>query len=365
MDSFAFIIHPIDPKRDVTRKYPLLGKWLPVNAIHFVSRFWPPLYLSHITGARSAATGKEIEGWLIAVPYTAPRMLQLSPQEVYRKIIAAGRMAEELGAQVLGLGAYTAVVGDGGRTIAQELDIAVTTGDSYTAAVAVQALHLAAARMGIALQQTTVAVVGATGAVGGVVAQKLAREAGRILLVGRRRARLAEVGAQVQACAQGEVALSLDITDIREAGVVVTVTSAGGNLVRPEHLRRGAVVCDVSRPRDVSWQVAQARKDVLVFDGGLVRVPGAVDFGFNYGPPPDMTFGCVAETMALTFEGRFENYTLGKDLSLEKVEAIEALAAKHGFKLAALRSFERQLDDAMIDKIKLQARRSNDNIITK
>ena len=66
MDSFAFIIHPIDPKRDVARKYPLLGKLLPVNAIHFISRFWPPVYISHVTGARSVATGKEIEGWLIA-----------------------------------------------------------------------------------------------------------------------------------------------------------------------------------------------------------------------------------------------------------------------------------------------------------
>jgi len=71
MDSFAFVIHPIDPKRDVARKYPLLGKVLPEPAIHFASRFWPPIRISHITGVKSAATGKEIEGWLIAIPYTA------------------------------------------------------------------------------------------------------------------------------------------------------------------------------------------------------------------------------------------------------------------------------------------------------
>ena len=291
-------------------------------------------------------------------------MLKLPPREVYRKIVAAGRMAEELGAKILGLGAYTAVVGDGGRAIAQELDIAVTTGDSYTAAVAIQAVHSAVERMGIDLQQTTTAVVGATGAVGGVVARKLAREVGRILLVGRRRDRLADVGELVQAETSAEVALSVDINAIREAQVVVTVTSAGGNLIRPEHLQRGAVVCDVSRPRDVSWQVKQARDDLLVFDGGLVQVPGAVDFGFNYGPPPNMTFGCVAETMALAFEGQFEDYTLGKDISLEKVNVIEAMAAKHGFELAALRSFERQLDDAMVEKVKLSANARDKNVIS-
>jgi len=109
MDSFAFIIHPIDPKRDVARKYPFLGKVLPAEVIHFVCRFWPPVRLSHITGIRSKATGKEIEGWLIAVPYTPQRMLALPSGEVYRKVIAAGHLAESLGAKVLGLGAYTSV----------------------------------------------------------------------------------------------------------------------------------------------------------------------------------------------------------------------------------------------------------------
>lgn len=353
MDAFAFIIHPIDPKRDIARKYPLLGSILPERAMHFLSRFWPPVYISHVIGACSAATGKEIEGWLIAVPYTAPRMLSLPPQEVYRKIIAAGHLAEELGAQILGLGAYTSVVGDGGVTVAQALDIAVTSGDSYTAALAVHATREAARRMEINLRQSTVAVVGATGAIGGVVAQQLAPDVPRMLLIGRRRERLDVISERVRHRAgKTALALSTEIKDIRTADVVVTVTSAGGNLVRPEHLKHGAVVCDVSRPRDVARQVAAARKDVLVIDGGLVRVPGNVDFGFDYGPPPELTFGCMAETMTLAFEGRFEDYTLGKDLDLEKVQQMERMSAKHGFKLAALRSFEHKLDDRKIAQIK-------------
>lgn len=355
MDAFAFIIHPIDPKRDVSRKYPFLGKVLPEPAIHFLSRFWPPLQISHITGAHSAATGKEIEGWLIAVPYTSQRMLALRPREVYKKIIAAGHLAEKLGAKMLGLGAYTSVVGDGGATIARELDIAVTSGDSYTAAVAIQAVLNAAAQMGIALPQATVAVVGAAGAIGRVVSRKLAPAAGRLLLVGRTHESLEAVRDQVHAAGCAEVSLSTEVGDIRKAEVVVTVTSAGGDLVRPEYLRKGAVVCDVSRPRDVSQQVARARDDVLVIDGGLVRVPGTVNFGFDYGLPPELTFGCMAETMTLTFEGRFEDYTLGKDLSLEKVDEIETMAAKHGFRLAALRSFEHELDQSVIQRVSTKA----------
>jgi fatty aldehyde-generating acyl-ACP reductase len=136
----------------------------------------------------------------------------------------------------------------------------------------------------------------------------------------------------------------------------VTVTSAGGNLIQPEMLRRGAVVCDVSRPRDVSHHVIQVRDDVLVIDGGLVRVPGEVDFGFNYGLPPHLTYGCMAETMALTFEGRFEDYSIGKNLAVEQVQEIDALATKHGFELAALRSFERKLEDTLLQKVKAKAK---------
>ena len=42
------------------------------------------------------------------------------------------------------------------------------------------------------------------------------------------------------------------------------------------------LVCDVARPRDVSWRVHQERDDVLVIEGGMVEVPGPVDFGFQF-----------------------------------------------------------------------------------
>ena len=359
MDSFAFIIHPIDPKRDVARKYPFLGKILPEEIIHFVCRFWPPVHLSHITGIRSKATNKEIEGWLIAVPYTPQRMLTLPAKEVYRKIIAAGHLAEELGAKILGLGAYTSVVGDGGRTIAQALDIAVTSGDSYTAAISVYAVQDAALRMGMNLKQAKVAVVGATGAIGNVVTQLLVPNVSQLLLIGRHLQRLEVVADNAHIYGDVNIVISTNVSDIQDADVVITVTSAGGNLIQSNMLKRGAVVCDVSRPRDVSFQISRERNDVLVIDGGLVRVPGEVAFGFDYGLPSDLTYGCFAETITLAFEGLFEDYSIGKVLSMDKVRQIDQLAKKHGFELAALRSFEKQLAESQIEVIKKNALISN------
>jgi len=112
MDTFAFIIHPIDPKRDVSRKYPLLGKLLTENQINYFSTFFPPVYISEIEGITSEATGKQIKGWFLACPFTPKRMLELPEKVVYQKIIQTGRLAEKLGANILGLGAFTSVVGD-------------------------------------------------------------------------------------------------------------------------------------------------------------------------------------------------------------------------------------------------------------
>lgn len=358
MDNFAFIIHPLDPKRDVKRKFPLLGKVLPVPAINFLSRFFPPLYISHITGVCSEATGKEVEGWFVACPFTPQRMMTLPPKTVYRKVIATARLAERLGAELVGLGAYTSVVGDGGVTISRSVNVPVTTGDSYTVASAVEALKKAAEIMEIDLAGATLAVVGATGAIGAVAAEMLAADVPHIVLIGKRFDRLAEVKARCERVG-AEVLMTADLDRLLQADLVLTVTSAVEAIVQPKHLKPGAVVCDVARPRDVSKAVAEQRDDVFVFEGGLVEVPGLdASFNFDFGFPPKTCYACMAETIALALEGRYENYSLGKDLTITQVAEIAGIARRHGFKLAGFRSFEHAVPEAEIERIRLNAGRA-------
>ena len=49
-------------------------------------------------------------------------------------------------------------------------------------------------------------------------------------------------------------------------------------------------------------QVEKSRDDVLVIDGGMVEVPGKVDFHFDFGFPPGKAYACMAETMILVLE---------------------------------------------------------------
>ena len=356
MDTFAFIIHPIDPKRDVSRKFPFLGRVLTERQIDFFSTFFPPVYISEIEGITSTLTGKQVKGWFIAAPYTPKRMLELPEQVVYRKLIQTGRMAEQLGAQMLGLGAFTSVIGDAGVTIAHSLDVPVTTGDAYTIAVAVQAIREAASQMDISMNDATVAVVGASGSIGQVCADLLSEDAARLYLIGRREKPLHELREQLSVHGRSELIVSTEMDVLSQAQLILTVTSAVHDVIHPDHLLPGSVICDVARPRDVSAMVAAARDDILVIDGGMVDVPGPVDFHFNFGFPPGKSYACMAETIALALEGRFEDYTLGKHITRERVDEITAIADKHGFRLSGFRSFEREVTLQQIETIRQNAR---------
>lgn len=344
MDNFAFVIHPLDPKRDVARKYPLLARVLPTALIHFFSCFWPPLYLSHIIGVRSEATEKEIEGWLLACPFTARQMLRLPSPIVYRKVVQTGRLAQKLKARVLGLGAFTSGVGDGGVTIARRLDIPVTTGNSLTVALAVEALEQAAGARGVRLEAAAAAVIGATGSIGAACAELLAPQVGRMMLIGRpgsglAESRLAQARARVEAAIapsrrEGRVHISTRIEDIIEADLVLSATNAARPIIQPRHLKHGAIVCDIALPPDVSPQVERERSDVLVIEGGVVNVPGEVNFNFDFGLPSGKAYACMAEAMILALEERYESYSLGKQVQIERAREIAQLAHKHGFSVA-------------------------------
>ncbi|MBT9258835.1 MAG: shikimate dehydrogenase [Clostridiales bacterium] len=351
---FGFLLHPLEVS-DVYRKIPA-AKRVPPHWLEAIMPYAPVIYTSHITGIRSPYN--EAEGHFVSVPLTPRLMMSLPEEKVLPKLVQAAKVAEKKGARIIGLGAYNAIVAGAGVKLAQALDIGVTTGNSYTAATAVEGALLGAQEMGIDPESAQVTVVGATGSVGRVAAILLARQVKNLLLVGRDGARLQALAEEVRYLTGLTPKISTDLhASLIVSDIIITVSNAVGAIIHPEDLKTGAVVCDIARPRDVSRQVAEVRKDVLVIEGGVVDVPGEVDFHFNFGLPPRQALACMAETMILALEERYDDFTLGKDYSLEQVEEITRLAKKHGFKVGGLRSFDRALTPDELESIREHARR--------
>ena len=123
----------------------------------------------------------------------------------------------------------------------------------------------------------------------------MASEVRSMTLVARNECKLEELASKIIY----DTGLAVKITGnvkkaLRTGDIIITVTSAIDTVIEPEDLKTGAVVCDVARPRDVSRRVAEVRDDVLVIEGGVVEVPGDVDFNLNFGFPPKTAYArCV------------------------------------------------------------------------
>lgn len=344
MSRFAFLIHPLRAK-DSAKRYPWM-RLMPDRMIEAIGVKMRPKVTSEITGIKSI-TGAEATGLFIGVPMTPRMFLEMPVEFSYEQILRACEIAKAEGAKIIGLGAFTSVVGDGGITVAGRTDLPITTGNSYTVATAIQGAEKACALMEIDPSQATLAVVGATGSIGKTCAQVMAPDFARTLVIGRDAERTQAVAAMLP-----RAEASTDIEDLRQADVIVTVTSSDTAIIQPQHLRPGAVVCDVSRPRDVSVRVVKERPDVLVIEGGVVKVPGPPEFNFDFGFPHGTAYACMSETMLLALENRFESFTLGKDVSPAQVTQTREWADKHGFMLEGFRAFERAVGQDRIDAAK-------------
>ncbi len=280
---------------------------------------------------------------------TPRQMMSHGERFTYDRLNKSARIAERKGARIMGLGAFTSVVGDAGITVAHEADIAITSGNSLTVAATLEAAKQAVVKMGATdLTKGKVMIVGATGSIGSVCSRLLAQAIYDVVLVSIEPERLIELKRTIQEeTPQAHVAIATRPDDyLGDCDLIVTATSAfGQRIVDITKCKPGAVICDVARPPDISKEEADLRPDVLVIESGEVLIPGDIDFGYDIGLPPKTAYACLAETALLAMEGRFEDYTLGRNITMERVKEIYRLFKKHEFQIAGLRSHDEYVTD--------------------
>jgi len=346
--KFAFLMHPRHTVRsDMGELFGAPFSLIPDRAwaAAFDRLALPPM----VTGKIYFPNVAEEAGLLITLPFTPVQMLTLPRARIQAKLEAAVDKARDLGARIVGLGALTASVSAGGKTLAKRNDIGITNGNAFTAA-----MTLAGVERLLPLLQSDplIAVVGATGSVGGCLTRLFARRhSGRLLLVARNQGRLDVLAAETR---RDDVAVevSTQMDDVRKADLVVLLTSSSDSILKSEHLKPGAVVLDDTVPRNTDPSLLTARPDVLIVDGALVDVAG-VDIRGAIGLPPRLAYACLAETMLLALDGHDGHFAIGA-AAVDQAERMVALADRWqelGFTLAPFRSFGRLIDPAVINNI--------------
>jgi predicted amino acid dehydrogenase len=328
-----------------------------------MGRFWPPLrYIPNTVydralrtlpvptimwgNVRMADQPGDPAGWLLLVPLGARQMLSLRRNVVLKKIEAALDKAAAMGAEIVGLGALTAPVTKGGQKLLHRTDLGITNGNAFTAAMTFSAIErLLPLCQG---HEPEITVVGASGSVGSCVVSLLARHrtAARLTLVARDLPRLRRVADLVGRIAPDiRVRATNDLSTLRDADLVVLLTSSADAVLRSEHLKPGAIVLDDTQPRNTDPALLKERPDVRIVDGGVVEASGVRLMGGDIGLPRGHLYACLTETILLALDGHNGHYSIGAP-TLEQADHMLHLAHKYrefGFGLAPFHSFGRPL----------------------
>ncbi len=404
---FAFLIHALDLKSYHQFDNSLLA-FSEEELAELTGRFGDMIepFIAGKTKIHSAA-GKTAYGEFIALPRTTDEFVQMPRKQALAELKAAVAFARERGAKIVGLGAFTAVASMGGLYLKNE-GVPITTGNSYTVVSAVDAVTTATEKLHIDRSQSTAAIVGAAGSIGRGISLLLSETVPRLILIGNpnntsaserlqlvaaeiyryqsallqqgRTLKEGSMGHQLAGCPElpapdapmedfeafvegegrrrGLIEFSTDIDSVLAgADIVISATSATEKVIHARNLKTGAIVCDISRPANVSEEVDEARPDVLVIDGGVVEIPGHPSLGWDFGFEKGLAYACMAETMMLALEQQYKHYSLGSSgVNLESILQTRYLADEHGFKLANFRSFNHPLSNESWQRL-LQTRR--------
>lgn len=350
MKKFAFIIHPrlID---DFGRR---IGDLLGVGD-KWGTKILPKKLSEHLLRHLKGRAGFTIcsrfkvwdkaEGYIIAVLLTAKQMMELPRDLVEKRILDTILFAQnKLGAEIVGLGAYTTSMTDSGLSVVkdQRIKCAITHGGAFTASSAVSAIRQAAMIKKINIKHSSIAIVGAYGVVGratAILASDLHPK--KIILTGPREEKLKLIKQELKNVYSGEIIASIENEAIKDAGIVVLCTTARSSIVMSEIFKTNAIVVDIAQPHNMSEEVCLARPDVLRVDGGYISIPN-IDLRFKMGPPESVTFACLSETIILTLINDTENHVGSVDIEFAK--SIFKKGNELGFKLAPLTNFSKLID---------------------
>ena len=346
-ESFAFIIHPLDisylKKNFLIAFFSKFFPSLPAR-IEKIAAMLPGYRYGQILNITSPANGKTIRGQIYTIAATPKMILSAKAEKMDQKLSRLTDMAYADGAKIVGLGAYTKAYGDHGVTVAQHSPIPLTTGNSLSAASTLWAAEHAVNKMDLVSQylgryKGKAMVIGATGSIGQVCAKLLAERWDELVLIAPRVKALEKIAADILALnPQCRITIGNDANElVGTTDLIITATTARRKIVDIERVKAGAVICDTSRPFDISKEDAQKRPDVMVIAAGEVILPGEKQrIQCDLGLEGKRVYACLAETALLTLDGNYTNFTLGKDLDPFKVKVIDRLARKHGLKLAPL-----------------------------
>ncbi len=317
---------------------------LPDDEIMDILPWIPPRVVCHVEVASRLGVGAR--GVYIDSFIPPDRLDAGCVHDNIARVRGAAACAINAGARIVSLGGFSSILIEGNfDQLPARHDTVFTTGNTLTVALIVQGIHRMCALEDRELRRSTLLIVGASGDVGSGCARCLAPLVRRVLLSARNKERLRRLAAELEVDGvEVEIATGLQQFSA-EADVVICAASLASPSLLLGRIARDAIVCDAGYPKNLSPSADMP--GAKIFFGGLGQITGGMRFApdfrgiLNRHPFPDVVHGCLLEGMALALERRFEPFSRGRGfITPQRVEEIEAIAARHGIRLAPLYNAE-------------------------
>jgi predicted amino acid dehydrogenase/ribosome-associated toxin RatA of RatAB toxin-antitoxin module len=299
-------------------------------------------------------TGATVNGCFIVATFI-PDMIEKDVWAIFSKVVKACKIAEKYGVGIVTLGGFTSIVAERiGQEIASEVDVPVTTGNSFTAAMAIEGVLKAAKLLDMDISRTKLTIVGGSGDIGSGCARVLVDKVKQLTITGRTKINLNRLKKELAKKRKAQVLATVDNeAAVKDADIVISAASATSSILKIDWFKPGAIICDVGYPKNISY-TPTSRQDILVFSGGLAKPPTPIQFPIDIGlPAPDAIYGCFSESIILSLEKRYENFSFGRgNITPAKIEEIRSLGEKHGFGVADFYWGNKLIDEPMISRLK-------------
>lgn len=297
-------------------------------------KIMPTFIMHHMKEFRSQ-TGETTHGDFILCTFI-PDMVENDTEAVYTKVVNGCKLAEKSGVGILTLGGFTSIVGERlNRRISEDVDIPLTTGNSFTAAMAIEGIIRAVQLVEKDISDLTVAIVGGTGDIGSACARALVSQVRKIIITGRTGYNLRTIKDELKRYHQAQIEITKsNFSAVTDADVVIAAANSSASILQMSWFKTGSIVCDLGYPKNLSY--TSDRNDIFVFSGGLATTPTPIDPGNDIGvPSKNVCYGCFCEAIILALEKRYENFSFGRgNITKEKMNEIKDMGSRHGFELA-------------------------------
>jgi len=312
-----------------------------------------------------SSTGKQIDFNGYMLPLLPEQMVGGDKERILERISHIALSARKDGARILTLGAFTSILTDQGRDIVKEMPLAITSGNTYTAALCLNSVFKIVRKMNIDLEQITIGIVGATGDIGSICAKVLASRARQLILCSRTINEHSEVLRYIKENTSCGLILHKDPNQaLKQSDIIICATSAFDVLLDNRNIRPGSILCDLSMPPNIAKNILKERNDIIAYEAGRAKISTFDKIENKIWQmlfPENSIYGCLAESLILAFEERYENYSIGRgEIREEKIEEIFNLGLRHGFDVADFACFGYLYQDDDFRRIN-QIRKSNVN----